>query len=101
MLRVNSVEGLRVNPVQTSCQDAKKWIQKAEHDLIPSEKRPDIKTEILNSLNPYATEIRFPGVWEDLSRTDALEAIRIAKVIKEKISNLDFFGSFGASNEKS
>ena len=54
------------------------------HRLAP-ENRPALSEEGLAILNRYAVESRYPGGWEVILRSEAEDAFRIARTLRQAI----------------
>ncbi len=53
--------------------------------LPPKEFCLPIDPRLLDQLNPYAIEGRYPGVWEPVERDEALRAVDAAQVVREAV----------------
>jgi len=93
-------------PVSTVCFHSQQCIEKylkallichsvqvpKSHDLIElyhrlaPENRPALSQEGLAILNRYAVESRYPGGWEVILRSEAEDAFRIARTLRQAIS---------------
>ncbi len=92
-------------PVSTVCFHSQQCIEKylkallichslpvpRSHDLVElyhwlaSESRPVLSEEGLAILNRYAVESRYPGGWEVILRSEAEDAFRIARTLRQSI----------------
>lgn len=50
--------------------------------LLPKDLRPPLDPRLLDRLNPYAIEGRYPGVWEPVERDEALRAMEAARAVR-------------------
>ena len=55
------------------------------HALLPDGLLVDFDTRLLEELNPYSIEGRYPGVWEPVEQAEALRAVEAARTIREAI----------------
>jgi HEPN domain-containing protein len=46
--------------------------------LLPKDLRVDFDPQLLERLNPYSIEGRYPGVWEPVEQEEALRAVEAA-----------------------
>lgn len=53
--------------------------------LLPKDLRPPIDPRLLDRLNPYAIEGRYPDVWEPVERDEALRAVEAARAVRDAI----------------
>ena len=53
--------------------------------LLPHELRPPIDPRLLDQLNPYAIEGRYPGVWEPVERDEAFRAVEAARAVRDAV----------------
>lgn len=53
--------------------------------LLPKELPLSIDPRLLDRLNPYAIEGRYPGVWEPVEREEALRAVEAARAVRDAI----------------
>lgn len=53
--------------------------------LLPKDLRPPLDPHLLDRLNPYAIEGRYPGVWEPVERDEALRAVEAARTIRDAV----------------
>lgn len=53
--------------------------------LLPKDLRLPIDPRLLDRLNPYAIEGRYPGVWEPVERDDALRAVEAARAVRDAV----------------
>jgi len=52
-------------------------------DLLPKDKRPTLSLDEQSRLTRYAVESRYPGVYEELTRDEAQDALCLALKVKE------------------
>ncbi|MDH4096865.1 MAG: HEPN domain-containing protein [Nitrospira sp.] len=53
--------------------------------LLPDGLLADFNARLLEELNPYSIEGRYPGVWEPVEQGEALRAVEAAKTIRRVI----------------
>ncbi|MBY0247626.1 MAG: HEPN domain-containing protein [Nitrospiraceae bacterium] len=53
--------------------------------LLPDGLLTDFNARLLEELNPYSIEGRYPGVWEPVEQGEALRAVEAAKTIRQVI----------------
>ncbi len=53
--------------------------------LLPGGLLVDFDTSLLEELNPYSIEGRYPGVWEPVEQAEALRAVEAARTIRQAI----------------
>lgn len=53
--------------------------------LLPDGLLADFNARLLEELNPYSIEGRYPGVWEPVEQGEALRAVEAAKTIRQVI----------------
>ncbi|MCS6302554.1 MAG: HEPN domain-containing protein [Nitrospira sp.] len=53
--------------------------------LLPKDLRLPIDPRLLDRLNPYAIEGRYPGVWEPVDKEEALQAVEAARAIRDAV----------------
>ncbi len=53
--------------------------------LLSKELPLPIDPRLLDRLNPYAIEGRYPGVWEPVEREEALRAVEAARAVRDAI----------------
>jgi HEPN domain-containing protein len=53
--------------------------------LLPAHLRPDLTSEEQERLTDYATSMRYPGDYEEISLTEARSAVRIARRVRNQI----------------
>lgn len=53
--------------------------------LLPKDLRPPLDPRLLDRLNPYAIEGRYPGVWEPVERDEALRAVEAARAVRDAV----------------
>lgn len=58
------------------------------HGLVPPEGRLSVPASHLASLNPYAVEARYADDWRNPGRQEALEALLIARAVRDKVRAL-------------
>lgn len=56
--------------------------------LLPDGLLVGFNARLLEELNPYSIEGRYPGVWEPVEREEALRAVEAAKVIRQAIRQI-------------
>lgn len=56
--------------------------------LLPDGLLVGFNARLLEALNPYSIEGRYPGVWEPVEREEALRAVEAAKVIRQAIRQI-------------
>jgi HEPN domain-containing protein len=56
--------------------------------LLPADTRPALPPGILEALNPYAIETRYPGVWEPIERDEALRAAAAVRLVRDAVRSL-------------
>jgi HEPN domain-containing protein len=56
--------------------------------LLPADARPVLPPGILEALNPYAIETRYPGVWEPIERDEALRAVAAVRLVRDAVRPL-------------
>ena len=88
----------------------RRWVQKGEHDLVaatlfgipaprthdleilhglvPPQGRLSVPASALASLNPYAVETRYADDWRNPGRQEALEALLIARTVRDEVRAL-------------
>jgi len=95
-------------PWDTVCFHAQQWVEKylkalltlrgvdfpKTHDLtellvlIPANARLGVEPALLEPLNPYSIEGRYPGVWEPIEREETVKAVDAARRIRDAIRAL-------------
>lgn len=55
------------------------------HALLPDGLLVDFNARLLEELNPYSIEGRYPGVWEPVEQEEALRAVEAARTIRQAI----------------
>ncbi|WHZ28627.1 MAG: hypothetical protein OJF51_003425 [Nitrospira sp.] len=53
--------------------------------LLPDGLLVDFDARLLEELNPYSIEGRYPGVWEPVEQAEALRAVEAARTIRQAI----------------
>ena len=53
--------------------------------LLPKDLRPPIDPHLLDRLNPYSIEGRYPGVWEPVGRDEAVRAVEATRAVRDAI----------------
>ena len=53
--------------------------------LLPKDLRPPIDPHLLDHLNPYSIEGRYPGVWEPVGRDEAVRAVEATRAVRDAI----------------
>jgi len=53
--------------------------------LLPKEHPLPIDPRLLDRLNPYAIEGRYPGVWEPVEKDEALQAVEAARAVRDAV----------------
>jgi hypothetical protein len=48
----------------------------------------DFNARLLEELNPYSIEGRYPGVWEPVEQEEALRAVEAARTIRQAIRRI-------------
>jgi len=56
--------------------------------LLPGGLLVDLDTRLLEELNPYSIEGRYPGVWEPVEQVEALRAVEAARTIRQAIRRI-------------
>ena len=56
--------------------------------LLPKELPLSIDPRLLDRLNPYAIEGRYPGVWEPVEREEALRAVEAARAVRDAVRRI-------------
>ena len=56
--------------------------------LLPVGACPALPPGILEVLNPYAIETRYPGVWEPIERDEALRAVAAVRLVRDAVRPL-------------
>lgn len=56
--------------------------------LLPADARPVLPPGILEALNPYAIETRYPGVWEPIERDEAVRAVAAVRLVRDAVRQL-------------
>ena len=53
------------------------------HALLPDGLLVEFDARLLEELNPYSIEGRYPGVWEPVEQGEALRAVEAARTIRQ------------------
>lgn len=53
--------------------------------LLPKERPLPIDPRLLDRLNPYVIEGRYPGVWEPVERDEAVHAVEAARAVRNAV----------------
>lgn len=56
--------------------------------LLLAGARPVLPPSILEALNPYAIETRYPGVWEPIERDEAVRAVAAVRLVRDAVRRL-------------
>jgi HEPN domain-containing protein len=56
--------------------------------LLPDGLLGDFNARLLEELNPYSIEGRYPGVWEPVEQGEALQAVEAARMIRQSIRRI-------------
>jgi HEPN domain-containing protein len=56
--------------------------------LLPDGLLVDFDVRLLEELNPYSIEGRYPGVWEPVEQAEALRAVGAARTIRQAIRRI-------------
>ena len=56
--------------------------------LLPDGLLVDFNVRLLEELNPYSIEGRYPGVWEPVEQGEALRAVDAARTIRQAIRRI-------------
>ncbi len=56
--------------------------------LLPGGLLIGLDTRLLEELNPYSIEGRYPGVWEPVEEVEALRAVEAARTIRQEIRRI-------------
>ncbi|MGE3977466.1 MAG: HEPN domain-containing protein [Nitrospira sp.] len=56
--------------------------------LLPDGLLVDVDARLLEELNPYSIEGRYPGVWEPVEQAEALRAVEAARTIRQAIRRI-------------
>ena len=56
--------------------------------LLPDGLLVGFDVRLLEELNPYSIEGRYPGVWEPVEQADALRAVEAARMIRQAVRRI-------------
>ena len=60
------------------------WLRRRRHPFH-ERARPVLPPGILEALNPYAIETRYPGVWEPIERDEAVRAVAVVRLVRDAV----------------
>jgi hypothetical protein len=63
--------------------------------LLPKDLHLDFDPRLLERLNPYSIEGRYPGVWEPVEREEAIRTVEATKAIRQAIRRVLPTGCLG------